>query len=74
MSYDQRPGRIRVVQDAAEAPKRRRGDQAQGAGDLAISPAAGAAAAQPSLPIVPALLFLLACIGGGVAVALFGAA
>ncbi|MBO9623758.1 MAG: hypothetical protein J7500_13710 [Sphingomonas sp.] len=68
---------MRVVKDAAEAPKRRRGDRAAAEGADAVANAAAEAAAEArssGLPIVPALLFLLACVGGGVAVALFGVA
>ncbi len=32
------------------------------------APAAAAPAAKPALPMMPAILFLLACIGGGIAV------
>lgn len=64
MSYDQRPGKMRVVQDAGnvrsivenEAP--------------AAMPTAAPPPPKPGLPLVPAILFLLACIGGGVAIAM----
>lgn len=66
MSYDQRPGKMRVVSDAGNvrtvientaqaAPKPR--------------PAPAPAPAKPALPMMAAILFLLACIGGGVAIA-----
>lgn len=76
MSHDQRPGKLRVVRDAASANGTRRGDPA-GATDVAAragtDPASGtdgsnAAAAGKSLPILQAGIFLLACVIGGVAV------
>lgn len=74
MSHDQRPGRIRVVGDASAQPKQRRRGEAvtiEGVVEAVANPAtSGSAAAPTALPLVPALLFLVACIGGGVAVAL----
>ena len=74
---------MRVVQDASTANRNRRGDVAAapgataraGAGatnGLAASNAAArnAAAAKKGLPILQAGLFLVACIVGGVAVAM----
>jgi hypothetical protein len=70
MSHDQRPGRMRVVSDAAAA----RGNAANanaGANAAAGGHApAGSDGATPAgaggLPILPALVFLLACGAGGV--------
>ena len=79
MSHDQRPGRMRVVQDPAEV-QRRRGDAATieadpgsfevvgGAGAAAVA-AVDVAAARSGLPLLPVGLFLLACMAGGVLVA-----
>ena len=80
MSHDQRPGRMRVVQDPAEV-QRRRGDAAPiadpdsfevvgGAGiGIAASATIAGETAESSLPLLPAGLFLLACAAGGVLVA-----
>lgn len=81
MSHDQRPGRMRVVQDPAEV-QRRRGDATaieavsdsfEVVGGAGIGAAAGAAVdvadTKSELPLLPAGLFLLACIAGGVLVA-----
>ena len=80
MSHDQRPGRMRVVQDPAEI-QRRRGDATTIAdpdsfevvGGAGIGVAAAAAVdvvtAKSGLPLLPAGLFLLACVAGGVLVA-----
>jgi hypothetical protein len=77
VSHDQRPGRMRVVQDPADA-QRRRGDATtiEGRADtVAVAPAAAAAAAAAAadagtrLPLLPAGLFLLACAAGGVLIA-----
>lgn len=75
MSYDQRPGKLRVVSDSA-GQQRRTGDPVtidgkavkvapQTAGALANS-----AGGKKGLPLLSAALFLLACAAGGVAVAL----
>lgn len=79
MSHDQRPGRMRVVQDPAEV-QRRRGDAATieadpdsfevvGGAGAAAGAAVDAAAVKSGLPLLPAGLFLLACMAGGVLVA-----
>lgn len=79
MSHDQRPGRMRVVQDPADV-QRRRGDATtiEGSADtvaVAASAAPRAAAATATaaqdkgLPLLPAGLFLLACAAGGILVA-----
>lgn len=81
MSHDQRPGRMRVVQDPA-AVQRRRGDAAAieadsdsfevvgGAGTgVAAAAAVDVATVKGGLPLLPAGLFLLACMAGGVLVA-----
>jgi hypothetical protein len=75
LSHDQRPGRIRVVGDASAQPKQRRRGEVMTidgvAETVANATASNSSAAAPAgLPLVPALLFLLACIGGGIAVAL----
>lgn len=81
VSHDQRPGRMRVVQDSAVAGAgggRRRADPAtidadpnsfEVVGGSAAPAAAGAASGKPGLPLLPAGLFLLACAAGGVLVA-----
>lgn len=81
MSHDQRPGRMRVVQDPAEV-QRRRGDATTiagpgsfevvggaGMGNAAAAAAATGAVPKGGLPLLPAGLFLLACAAGGVLVA-----
>jgi hypothetical protein len=80
VSHDQRPGRMRVVQDPA-ATDRRRGnavtvDAGQdtfevvgGAGTATGATGTAADAAKGGLPLLPACLFLLACAAGGVLVA-----
>jgi hypothetical protein len=70
MSQDQRPARVRVVQQGpapAGTPQRRRGD----------APATGGAAGEPAAPapalaarLIPSLLFLLGCAAGGAAAVL----
>ncbi len=63
MSHDQRPARMRVVADAAS-----RGN-AIDTTDPQNAQAGGPAAAQPDgLPIVPAMIFVIACIIGGAGV------
>jgi hypothetical protein len=70
---------MRVVQDPAEV-QRRRGDAATieadpdsfevvGGAGAAAGAAADAAAVKSGLPLLPAGLFLLACMAGGVLVA-----
>jgi len=66
LSYDQRPGKMRVVQDAGNPNVRTIIDNPA---QPAKQAAAVAAAAKPGLPMLSAILFLLACIGGGVAIA-----
>ncbi|AJP72225.1 hypothetical protein [Sphingomonas hengshuiensis] len=76
MSYDQRPGKLRVVQEHAGSGQRR-GEQpptsdmaAAGTVDPANPGAATPSApAAGGLPVLGAALFLLACAGGGVALA-----
>ncbi len=79
MSHDQRPAKLRVVQDAAPVAGRRRDDPKAvhgkpGSADTAAAVPANASAktgAEASgLALVPAMLFLIACIAGGVAFAL----
>lgn len=66
---------MRVVGSAAA--QRRRGDVTtiEGVAEVVTAPAAAdaasASASSAGLPLVPALIFLFACIAGGVAVALF---
>lgn len=67
---------MRVVGSAAA--QRRRGDATtiEGVAEVVAAPTAADAVASASasssgLPLVPALIFLFACIAGGVAVALF---
>ena len=66
---------MRVVGSATA--RRRRGDATtiEGVAEVVSAPAAAdaasASASSAGLPLVPALIFLLACIAGGVAVALF---
>ncbi|WP_333572705.1 hypothetical protein [Sphingomonas sp.] len=63
MSHDQRPARMRVVADAAS-----RGN-AVDTSEMQNAQAGGPdAAAQDGLPIVPAMLFVIACIIGGAVV------
>lgn len=73
MSYDQRPGKLRVVQQKGGAPApQQAGEDAAAAADAAAGlPAPGTAPATGSekLPLLGAALFLLACAGGGVALA-----
>jgi hypothetical protein len=74
MSHDQRPGRMRVVSDAAAA--RGNAANANAGANAGANAAAGGHApagsdgATPAgaggLPILPALVFLLACGAGGV--------
>ncbi|MHA6721081.1 hypothetical protein ACX40Y_16740 [Sphingomonas sp. RS6] len=67
MSHDQRPGRMRVVSDAAAARGNAVDAKATANANLpAGSHDAGQAAGAGGLPILPALVFLLACGGGGV--------
>ncbi|MDT8758502.1 hypothetical protein MZO42_07315 [Sphingomonas psychrotolerans] len=79
MSHDQRPGRMRVVQDPGSSDRRRGNavtveadsnsfEVVGGAGNGAAA-AAGAATEKAGLPLLPAALFLLACAAGGVLVA-----
>ena len=81
MSHDQRPGRMRVVQDPAEV-QRRRGDattieadpdsfEVVGGAGIGVAAAAptDVVTAKSGLPLLPAGLFLLACAAGGVLVA-----
>ena len=85
MSHDQRPGRMRVVQDPVDV-QRRRGDattiegsadtvavtdggRARGVAATGSAASAAAAAQDKGLPLLPAGLFLLACAAGGVLVA-----
>ncbi len=70
MSYDQRPGRMRVVGQSTPQPQRRRGDSPQES-DAAQLPAVDAVPAKPrGLSLLLIGLFLLGSAGGGVAVAM----
>lgn len=80
MSHDQRPGRMRVVKDPSGSDRRRGnavtadGDAGSfevvgGAGRLDGDASGAEAADTASLPLLPAALFLLACVAGGVLVA-----
>ena len=80
VSHDQRPGRMRVVQDSAVAGAggRRRADPTtidadpnsfEVVGGATAPSVASAASSKPGLPLLPAGLFLLACAAGGVLVA-----
>lgn len=63
MSHDQRPARMRVVADAAS-----RGN-AVDTSETQNAKAGGPEAAKPAgLPIVPAMMFVIACIIGGAVV------
>jgi hypothetical protein len=74
VSHDQRPGRMRVVQDPADV-QRRRGDATTIEGraeTVAVASASGGATAtapKQGLPLLAAGLFLLSCAAGGVLVA-----
>lgn len=74
MSYDQRPGRLRVVQEA-DGPQRRRDDAPPAEAAQELDAAEGGDAAAPAasggLSLVQAGLFLLACMLGGAAIAFF---
>ncbi len=66
MSYDQRPAKMRVVADTGNVRT-----IIDNAPQASVKPApAPVAAAKPALPMMGAILFLLACIGGGVAIAI----
>ena len=70
MSHDQRPGKMRVVHDAGKTaghPNVR--TTIEGTAEV-VRPKASPAAVpvKVALPMMQAILFLLACIGGGVAV------
>lgn len=65
MSYDQRPGKMRVVSDTGNV--RTIIDNPAPAGPTRSAPAP--APAKAGLPMMAAILFLLACIGGGVLIA-----
>ncbi len=73
MSYDQRPGRIRVVSEGAAGNRRRNDPQpADETPDTALAvPELDAlpAPAKPGLPLLQAAIFLITCIIGGVVVA-----
>jgi hypothetical protein len=63
MSHDQRPARMRVVADAgARGNAVDTGDTQNGQAGAAEAAAAG------GLPIVPAMIFVIACIIGGAVV------
>ncbi|UYY59703.1 hypothetical protein [Sphingomonas sp. S2-65] len=68
MSFDQRPGKMRVVSDGSQSPKMRRTDDPAAAPPVA-APVALPAPAKQRLPILGAALFVIACALGGVAVA-----
>jgi hypothetical protein len=65
LSYDQRPGKMRVVSDTGNV-RTIIDNQPQASVRPAPKPAAPA---KPALPMMTAILFLLACIGGGVLIA-----
>lgn len=65
MSYDQRPGKMRVVSDAGNVRTVIENTAEQAPRPRAPAPAP----AKPALPMMAAILFLLACIGGGVLIA-----
>lgn len=77
MSHDQKPGRMRVVSNAAAAPQRRRDDGAEPAAVTAASAAspagAPALAAPQGKPVkLLVLLFIAGCAVGGAALPLLG--
>jgi len=79
MSHDQKPGRMRVVGNAAPAPQRRRGDGGGSAGGALATGSASASAAAPvatARSAAPgrllALLFVVGCAAGGAAFPLLG--
>lgn len=66
MSHDQRPARMRVVSDAAASRGNAVAADATGTpAQQAAAKAAAEAEAPKGLPIVPALMFLVACGAGG---------
>jgi hypothetical protein len=64
MSHDQRPARMRVVADAAAS----RGNAVDTKVAKDAKQGESQAAAQAGLPIVPAMIFVIACIAGGAGV------
>lgn len=66
MSYDQRPAKMRVVSDAGNV--RSVVDDQKATAPIKPAPAA-IAPAKAGLPMMGAILFLLACLGGGVLIA-----
>ncbi|WP_245824731.1 hypothetical protein [Sphingomonas azotifigens] len=67
MSHDQRPTRMRVVADAAAS----RGNAVDTTVAQNAAPGTPEAAASAGLPIVPALIFIIACVLGAAAVTYF---
>lgn len=67
MSYDQRPGKMRVVSDAGNVRSVVEDKKTAPVKPVAVAPAP--APAKAGLPLMGAILFLLACIGGGVLIA-----
>lgn len=65
MSYDQRPAKMRVVADTGNVRT-----IIDNAPQPSVKPVPAPVAAKPALPMMGAILFLLACIGGGVAIAI----
>jgi hypothetical protein len=63
MSHDQRPARMRVVADAAS-----RGNAVDTSEKQNGQAGAADSAAADGLPIVPAMIFIIACIIGGAVV------
>lgn len=81
MSFDQRPGRLRVVQESSQPDAGRRRGETGAAGNavpvqladapLPSGPAlpAGVATAKRRLPLIEIGVFLVACAVGGVVIA-----
>lgn len=73
MSHDQKPGRLRVVSGGASVPQRRRGDAESDAQQDGAPPATAPVAAPSRKPaLVLAMLFMVGCAAGGVALPFTG--
>lgn len=73
MSHDQKPGRLRVVSNAASAPQRRRGDAASDAQQDVAGPATAPVATSSRKPaLLLAMLFIVGCAAGGAALPFTG--